>query len=107
MITRDEILMGRDKDAPLSPELEHNLTDSLKKFNIIRTAYGKFMVCSSGYRPPAINSATPGAAKNSTHMLCMAMDVKDPDGTFRTWALQNLKLFKDNDIWLEDFRWTP
>lgn len=107
MITRSEILMGRDIQYPLSKDQEANLSDLLIKGNKIRTKYGKPMTVSSGYRPAAINSTVPGAAKNSTHTLCMAFDIKDVDGNIRKWVLENLQFLQEIGIWVEDFRWTP
>lgn len=37
-------------------------------------AYRGRAVISSGFRPAAVNAATPGAAKRSLHMKCMAVD---------------------------------
>ena len=105
-VTRAEVLMGRDKDHPLNDDQNKNLNDLLAKINIIRDIYGKPMSVSSGYRPAAINANVGGAA-NSTHTLCQAVDIRDPNGQFREWCLKNLQLFKDNGLWLEDFRWTP
>lgn len=107
MISRSEVLMGRDKDFPLSKEQEANLSILLEKINKVRSKYGKPMSISSGYRPSQINQNVPGAAKNSTHTLCMAVDIRDVDGQFRKWVLQNLPLFQELGLWIEDFRWTP
>ena len=70
MISRDEILMGRDKQAPLTGLMEVNLRKLLQAVNKLRAAYGKPMIVSSGYRPAAINATIPGAAKKSNHMAC-------------------------------------
>ncbi len=105
-VSRDEVLMGRDKQSPLSDEQEQNLSVLLKKINEVRNKYGKPMYVSSGYRPAAINAAK-GGAKESTHTLCMAVDFKDHDGSIRKWVLENLQLFKDLGLYIEDFRWTP
>ena len=105
-VTRAEVLMGRDKDHPLSDDQKKNLDDLLAKINIIRDIYGKPMSVSSGYRPAAIN-ANVGGATNSTHTLCQAVDIRDANGQFREWCLKNLQLFKDNGLWIEDFKWTP
>lgn len=79
MITRDEILMGREVEYPLSEELEANLTALLVAVNKLRTLYNKPMIVSSGYRPGTYNSNVKGA-KDSAHIVCLAVDFKDIDG---------------------------
>lgn len=108
MITMDELLQGRDKKYPndFTDEIKENLEKLLPVMNIIRTAYGKPMIVNSGWRPAAINEATPGAAKNSAHCLGLACDIADPDGELMKWVLDNLELMKENGIYLEDFRYT-
>lgn len=109
MISKDELLKGRDKQYPsdYTSEVSSNLDKLLIPLNKIREAYGKPMSVSSGWRPPAINGATPGAAKASKHMIGLACDIVDSDGSVMKWVLQNLQLMKDLGIYLEDFRWTP
>lgn len=101
MITRREVLMGRDALYPLTPELEANLELLLIALNAFRRAYGKFMVVSSGYRPPEINKGVAGAAKRSNHMLCLACDFKDTDGSLGAWCLANLKVLEECGLYLE------
>lgn len=100
-ISRDEYLMGRDKIAPLTVEMEMNLTKLLACLNKLRTIYGKPMEVSSGYRPPQINNQVQGAAKRSNHMKCLACDFKDPDGSLAKWCLLNLKVLEDCSLWME------
>lgn len=78
MFTKDQYLMGRDKDYPLTEELKTN-TDRLlivieSFFSDLN--YSKPLVVSSGYRPEAINSAI-GGAKKSAHSQCLAVDILD------------------------------
>lgn len=108
MITKDEILMGRDKQYPLTPELEANLARLLEAVNKFRTAYGKPLFVSSGYRPGAFNSAA-GGAKASNHMICLAVDFKDTDGAVDAFAEECDKkgLLKQWGLWLERPSNTP
>lgn len=76
MITRAELLMGRDSEYPLTPELEHNLELLLEAVNKLRALYGKPMFVSSGYRPGRFNVAAHGAP-NSAHRTCEAVDFND------------------------------
>lgn len=101
--------MGRDKQYPkdYTKEISDNLDKLLIPINEIRTAYGKPMTVTSGWRPPQVNAATSGAATKSKHMIGLAVDIQDKDNDIMNWALANLKLLKKLDIYLEDFRWTP
>lgn len=102
MISRSEILMGRNKQYPLDGILEVNLEKLLKAVNKFRAVYGKPMRVSSGYRPAAINATVKGAAKKSNHMKCLAVDFVDRDGKLAEYCLNNLKLLEEFGIWLED-----
>lgn len=108
-VSKDELLMGRDKQYALeyTQQISENLDRLLIPINKIRDAYGKPMKVNSGWRPPEINAATPGAAPRSKHMEGLAVDIADPDNALMQWTLQNLQLMKDLNIFMEDFRWTP
>lgn len=101
-ISKNEVLMGREKEYPLTPELEANLDKLLIALNKFRAAYGKPMTVSSGYRPGKYNTAAGGAAK-SNHLFCMACDFQDTDGAIDAFAMEcdkNGKL-KEWGLWLE------
>lgn len=99
MISRDEILMGRDAEFPLTPELEANLAKLLIAVNKLRALYGKPMVVSSGYRPGHYNSDA-GGAKGSCHLVCMAVDFKDGDGALKAWITP--EILEECELWQED-----
>lgn len=109
MISKDELLKGRDKQYPndYTQEISDNLDKLLVVMNVIRAAYGKPMTISSGWRSPSINAATTGAAKNSAHCIGLAADIVDSDGVLLAWVLDNLQLMQDNGVYLEDPRWCP
>lgn len=100
MITRDEVLMGREKASPLTPEQEANLVTLLEALNKLRTTYGKPLYVTSGYRPASVNSAV-GGAKKSAHMSCEACDFRDSDGSFAEWCLKNLDVLADCGLYME------
>lgn len=104
-VTRNEILMGRDKDAPLNDTQKENLEKLHKALNIVRKEYGKPLMVSSGYRPPAKN-AQAGGASNSAHMTLEACDFRDAKGEFARWCLKNPQILKDAGLYMEDPRWT-
>lgn len=108
-ISKDELLKGRDVEYAddYTQEISDNLDKLLVPLNQIRDAWGKPMIVDSGWRPPSINASTPGAATHSKHMLGLAADIADPDGSLWTWVLENLQMMKDLDIFMEDKRWCP
>lgn len=106
MITRDEVLMGRDKDAPLNATQEANLQKLLLALNKFRAYYGKPMKVTSGYRPAAINKAA-GGAKRSNHMVLLACDFADPDGTLDQYCLDNQLILATCNLYLEHPESTP
>ena len=104
-ISKNEVLMGRIKEEELSPELKVNLDVLVKALNVIRSAYGKPMSVSSGYRSPDKNAAI-GGSKKSHHMTCKACDFKDADGKLSAWCLVNQDLLEANGLWLENPEFT-
>lgn len=109
MISKDELLQGRDKQYPndYTQEISDNIDMLLPLLNQIRTAWGKPMNVASGWRPPSINASTPGAATHSKHMQGLAADIQDLDGSLWAWVLENLALMQSLGIFMEDRRWTP
>lgn len=108
-ITKAELLKGRDKQYALeyTQQISDNLDQLLMAINKIRDAYGKPMIVNSGWRPPEINAATPGAATHSKHIEGLAVDIADPDGKLMEWVLANLDIEQELNLFNEDFRWTP
>lgn len=100
LITRDEILMGRDKEFPLTPELEKNLLKLLESLNYLRYDYGKPMTVSSGYRPGYYNKNA-GGAKSSAHLTCEACDFGDVSGDLDSWCMANQDKLRKYGLRLE------
>lgn len=105
MISRDEILMGRDRDYPLTPDLMQNLDKLLIAVNKLRDAWGKPLIVTSGYRPGHYNKSAKGAIK-SAHTTCEAVDFKDADGEFGKWCLANLPLLEECGLYMESPAYT-
>lgn len=99
-VSRDEILMGREREVPLSKEQEDNLSKLLIAVNKFRNIYGKPLKVSSGYRPGVYNKAA-GGAKKSNHMVCLAVDFADADGSLDSYCLNNLKVLEECGLYLE------
>lgn len=104
MISRNEVLMGREVEYPLTPEVEANLNRLLAAVNELRALYGKPMAVSSGYRPGRFNAAA-GGAKSSSHMSCEAVDFKDADGAIKKWI--TVDILKECGLYMEDPTRTP
>ena len=109
MISKKELLMGRDKKyaSEYTKEVSDNLDKLLIPLNILRKRYGKPMYVSSGWRPAAVNASLSNAAKKSNHMKGLAADFKDPDGKLRDWVVKHLEWLAGLGLYMEDFRWTP
>jgi uncharacterized protein YcbK (DUF882 family) len=105
MVTRDEVLKGRDRDYPLDAELEQNLSQLLDAVNKLRKVYGKPFIITSGYRPGHYNKSARGA-KKSAHMSCQAVDIRDTDGEIAKWCLNNLKLLEEAGLYMESPMYT-
>lgn len=104
-ITREEILMGRGKQYPLSPKIEANLSKLLTALNTFRVVYNKPMIVSSGYRPAGFNTVAKGAAQ-SNHMFCLAADFRDPDSLLDNFCVANQELLTELGLYLEHPYWT-
>jgi hypothetical protein len=96
-----EILMGREVQNPLTPEMKQNLDKLILAANKLRAMWGKPVVISSGYRPPAQNAAAGGAAK-SNHMICAAIDIKDPNQELAKFLISRLDVLESCGLWMED-----
>lgn len=129
MITTDDYFTGPDGvrrdvvySSELTPEILGNAQVTVDRWNLLLTHFydenpiAKRRRVNSGWRPKAINAATPGAAPNSTHLLGEALDGSDADRMLARWILANewqaLKFGTQSyaaqiGLWFEDFRTTP
>jgi len=106
MITRENILKGRDKDFPLSAEMEGNLLSLIAALKIMEAESNKEFVVTSGYRPPVINQRV-GGARKSRHQTCQAADIADPDGSLADFVFKNLAALERANLWIEAPSATP
>lgn len=108
-ISKKEVLMGRDIEYPAdyTKEISDNIDKLLKVLNVIREAYGKPLIISSGWRPPSVNAKIANAAKKSLHMQGLACDFKDADGKFDEWLDNNQDLLESLGAWQESCAATP
>ena len=103
IITLAEYYMGRDAEykSELTPEIEANARETVLRVNKLLNHSGIVRRVASGWRPAAVNKATPGAAARSKHMLALACDLADADGQLDAWCMANLDDLKHIGLWLE------
>ena len=103
MISLADYFMGRDRQFPdeLTNEMRANAEETVDKVNQLLAAFGQTRKVNSGWRPAAINKATPGAAKASKHMQCLACDLDDPEGDLDEWALEHPDVLQEIGLWQE------
>ena len=124
-ITSDDYFTGpgkvrRDLAYPddMSAEIRNNAAELVSKVNLLLFSMAQDGVplkvdpttgslSHSGWRPPAVNAATKGAAKKSNHMVGLADDLFDPDGALDAWCLTNLHVLEEIGLWLEHPDATP
>lgn len=103
-ISVTDYLMGRAKLEDLTDEQVANLNTIVPAANDFLEAFGEFRAVTSGYRTPAINAATPGAAKKSKHMICAAVDLEDADARLYNFARTHLSILEKLGLWCEERR---
>lgn len=103
MISRDEYFMGRDIKfrRDWTPEIEDAAAETVKRANFLLTAFGEDRAVNSGWRPPAVNATTPGAALYSRHMTGQAIDLYDPEGDLDEWCFVHQDVLQAIGLWME------
>lgn len=115
MLTVTDYWMGRDvaHALSLSTQIRANAARTVEIVNkllVLAKTAGVGLevnprtgtILSSGWRPPAVNATTPGAAPRSKHLLALAADIYDPDGDLDEWCLANADtVLKDLGLWME------
>ena len=122
MITLQHYWMGRDvkHGQALGPDTRRNAARTVELVDaLLNRARAAGVECqispvtgsllTSGWRPPAINAATPGAAPNSKHITGQAVDVYDPQGDLDEWLSgpAGQAALDDIGLWLEHPASTP
>lgn len=101
MITRKELLMGRDTEYPLDLKTEQHLKKLLTAVNFLQVHYWpKPMIVTSGYRPGHYNK-TAGGAEHSAHLTCEAIDIRDSDGKLCEFLLYNQSILVQCNLYME------
>jgi hypothetical protein len=110
-ITLADYFMGRDVAYPLllSAQMRSEAARTVALANQLLArldAAGVPLVAplvNSGWRPPAVNAATPNAAPRSKHLTCQAVDIHDPEGIIDDWLMSDpgQLALADLGIWME------
>lgn len=88
-----------------------NLLVLCQRLNVVRAAWGKPMRVTSGLRDAAhqANLIKEGRSKatKSKHLLGLAADIADPDGSLGRWCLANVATLEKAGLWCEHPEATP
>lgn len=108
-ISLSDYYMGRDVKfaQELTDAHRMNAEGTVARANDLLTRFGQDRHVVSGWRPAIINAATKGAAPNSKHMLCQAVDLEDVNRELVNWCLNNPDILASIGLWAEDPRDTP
>lgn len=116
MIDLQQYFMGRDRTHALAlgADLRANAlrtVDLVNRMLVLAKTAGVRLearkdsgsIVSSGWRPPDVNAATPGAALRSKHLSCQACDLFDPEGRIDGWLMTpaGQQVLQDLGLWLE------
>lgn len=111
MITIDELLSNQASFDSLDKKVQDNLKELHKRINIVRLAYGKPMIVTSGLRTLKHHLEIyarkgiypPKVPMKSNHLSGRAVDFADGNGELKKWVKDNIKLMEEVGLWLEDF----
>lgn len=117
MIELEQYWMGRDRSYAneLTDEIRKNAVETVRRANLLIGCYQKATGdvrprgVNSGWRPSAVNAATPKAAKKSKHMLGLALDIADASKTMKAWLMTpaGQQALVECELWMEHPDATP
>jgi hypothetical protein len=113
MLTEAKFWHGRDVlyVHELTKEIRANARETIRRVNLLLIRAGfaerKGHDSRSGWRPRAVNAATPNAAPLSKHLLALADDVEDNDKAVQQWCMVHLDVLEELGLWMEHPRDTP
>lgn len=106
-------LLGGNIITDLSIAQQHNLEDLKAKLNIIRLAWNKPMIITSGFRTIYQHRLIYSKQGNdkppmgSMHLIGCGADCYDPYQALQLWCKNNQDLIRKTGLWMEDFRYSP
>lgn len=95
------------KNHPLTTALDANLHKLWVAMNIVRVAYGKPMIITSGYRTPEEQVIVSPGHPHDAHVLAAACDVADNNFTLWNWLCDNLAYVAHAGMYLENEACSP
>ena len=109
LLTLSDYLMGRDASyrADYTEEIAANAVATVGRINRFLQRSGFDGHVNSGWRPPALNAATRGAARRSKHLLALACDLHDADGRSDQYCIDHGELLEELGLWQESPGTTP
>jgi hypothetical protein len=109
MITVQEYLEqhGKEHLNELTEQDKANAQVTVDRANQLLEAFGSSRGLRSGWRPQAVNDATPNSAKNSKHITCEAIDLDDNDRTLQEWCMDHQDELQRIGLWMEHPIATP
>ena len=102
-MTLSDYWMKRDRlfASDLTVEIVSNAAILIDRVHKLLKVFGEERDITSGWRPPAVNGNTPGAALKSKHMTGQAVDLADPDGDLDDWCLEHQDMLELYGLFLE------
>jgi uncharacterized protein YcbK (DUF882 family) len=111
MISINELLSNQAKFEDLEKDIQANLTELHRKVNLLRSAYGKPIIVTSGLRTKKHHLDIyarkgifpPKVPMKSNHLFGRAVDFADGNGKLKAWVLENIKIIEEIGLYMEDF----
>lgn len=111
MITVEDVLTSCGKYPErlrwVSPAIEQNAAETAKRVSALLLLFGESRTLTSGFRDPATNARTPGAAKHSRHLTGQAADIEDMRGDLKKWCAAHPDALANCGLWCEPLHMTP
>lgn len=109
MITLTDYFMGRDRIYPdeATDAIRAAAAETVARANLLLSSYRlmtkdeEIRKVNSGWRPAAINRATPNSALKSKHMTGHAIDISDPEGDLDEWCMEHPEVLQTIGLWQE------
>ena len=104
---------GTEHEFEMTEEMQMEAESLCEKVNAMLEEFGETRALRSGWRPAAVNAATPNAAHKSRHITCQAMDIEDEDGRLKAWVFGTTNeegeylILEKYELWAEYGAATP
>lgn len=103
---------AKERSQELSDAHRQSAAVTVARANAILATFGDEREINSGWRPASYNATVSGAAKNSKHILCQAIDLRDTEGDLDQYLYDDWLKWKEggkedecilakNKLWME------